>query len=104
MARVPLGEIVRTRSGERAPRTCFVRQSPCSISTNGDNRRLADAKQIPRGFLNSHANGIPGCQVDPVEGSLHVRQTLFEFSNDIGIGSDTEAYAIDHARKAHVGL
>ena len=45
------------------------------MSANHYHRRLAHAKQIGRGIFNPHPNGISGRQVDPIERSLHIRQT-----------------------------
>jgi len=39
--------------------------------------------------------------VHPVEGSLYVRQTGLQGSNQIGVGRYAEAEAIYHAGKAH---
>src|SRR5260370_10219461 len=82
----------------------FAQQWPCSISANGHDGRFADSKEFWRRILHPHANRVSGCQVYPVERSLHVRQAFVQFSDDIGIRSDSKPYAVHDARESDIGL
>src|SRR6201984_3917986 len=85
-------------------RRWFAQQWPCSIPANGDDRRLADSKQLRIGILHANPNGIARRQVHPVESPLNVGQSLFELSDDIRVGSNSKTYAVHHTRKLDVRL
>src|SRR5437899_494691 len=76
-----------------------VRPLPLSSSSNDHYGGFADAKQFRLGIVDEHADRISGGQVDPVEGSLRIRQTTLEGAKHIGIRRYPEADAVNGSGK-----
>src|ERR1700751_5381559 len=61
-----------------------------------------NSKEFWRRILHAHANRIPGCQVYPVERSLHIRQAFVELPDNVRIRRNSKTYAVHNARKSDI--
>src|ERR1700756_3267264 len=77
---------------------------PILISPNRHNGRLANSKEFWRRIFYAHTNGVTGCEMYPVERSLHIRQALVQLSDDIGIRGDSKTDAVHDARESNIRL
>src|SRR3954470_8646815 len=73
-----------------------------STPTNYYHGRLAHSKQLRRRIFNPHANRKAGCEMNPIQRPLDVRQARRQAANYVRVRGHAEPNAIHHARESYV--